>query len=118
MKYYYEVMKLIADGKPVSREVKLAMARVPHYIKTYKFNETYAAALISFIERNLYLQKGGEGLIKLQPEQKFWIEMLCFEYADGRPVITDLPIILGAGSGKSTFLAALAIAVMLIGSKK
>lgn len=118
MKYYYEVMKLIEDGKPVSREVKLAMARVPHYIKTYKFNETYAAALISFIERNLYLQKGGDGLIVLQPEQKFWIEMLCFEYPDGRPVITDLPIILGAGSGKSTFLAALAIAVMLIGSKK
>ena len=118
LKAYDKVCELIKNGKPVSKEVELAMKRVPHYIKKYKYNKRYINALISFMERNMYLQKGEHKLIQLQPEQKFWVEMLGFEHPDGRPVITDLPIILGAGSGKSTFLAALALAVMIIGSKR
>lgn len=118
MKYYDEVMKLVKNGKPISNEVSKALNRVPHYIDTYSYNSKYVSALITFIERNMYLQKGGNGKIKLQPEQKFWIEMLGFEHDDGRPVITDLPIIIGAGSGKSTFLATLALAVMIVGSRR
>lgn len=118
MKYFYKLLDLIRDGKPISNEVREALDRVPHYIATYKYNKKYVSALISFIEHNMWLQKGGEGKLKLQTEQKFWIEMMGFEYDDGRPVITDLPVIIGAGSGKSTFLAALSLAVMIVGSKR
>ena len=116
--YYYELLKLIRDGKPINKWVCKALDRVPHYLTTYKYNRDYVTALINFIENNMYLQKGGNGKLVLQTEQKFWIEMLGFEHDDGRPVITDLAIILGAGSGKSTFLASLSLAVMLVGSHR
>jgi phage terminase large subunit-like protein len=118
MKYYQEVINLVDSGKPISEEVGLALKRVPHYIKVYKYNHRWVSRIISFIEKNMWLQKGGDRLIKLEPEQKFWIEMMGFEHDDGRPVITDLPVIIGAGSGKSTFLACLSIAVMMVGSKR
>ena len=108
MYWYYEYLKLYRDGKPMSQWVIKALDRVPYYLSHYNYNERYPKRLISFMENSLYLQKGDTGSkMKLEIEQKFWIELLGFEYDDGRPVITDLGLIIGAGSGKSTFLRCL-----------
>jgi len=118
MNYFYEYVNLIAKGKPASQWVIKALDRVPHYLATYDYNERYPRRLIQFMEHSLYLQKGDTGEpMKLQTEQKFWIEMLGFE-KDGLPVISDLGLIIGAGSGKSTFMAGLALAVMLVDSHR
>ena len=116
VKYFYEYVNTLAAGKPYSKEVGQALDRVPYYIEHFKHNSNYTEALISFIENNLYTQKGDHKPLKLELEQKFWIELLGFEHDNGLPVITDLALIIGAGSGKSTFMAALALAVMLVGS--
>lgn len=119
MYWYYEYLKLYRDGKPMSQWVIKALDRVPYYLSHYNYNERYPKRLISFMENSLYLQKGDTGSkIKLEVEQKFWIELLGFEYDDGRPVITDLGLIIGAGSGKSTFMAGLALAVMIVDSHR
>ncbi len=118
MEHFYEYVNLIANGKPASKWVLKALDRVPHYLATYDYNERYPRRLIEFMEHSLYLQKGDTGeTIKLQTEQKFWIELLGFE-KDGLPVITDLGLIIGAGSGKSTFMAGLALAVMMVDSHR
>ena len=114
--YFYEYVNTLAAGKPYSVEVAQALDRVPYYIEHFKHNSDYTNALIAFIENNLYTQKGDHKPLKLELEQKFWIELLGFEHDNGLPVITDLALIIGAGSGKSTFMAALSIAVMLVGS--
>ena len=120
MKWFYEYLKIVRDGKPISREVRKALDRVPYYIAHFNYNKEYVTKIIAFIENNLYEQKGSSENnphpIKLQIEQKFWIELLGFEHDDGLPVINDLGLILGAGSGKSTFMACLGIAVMMVGS--
>lgn len=119
MYWYYEYLKLYRDGKPMSQWVIKALDRVPYYLSHYNYNERYPKRLISFMENSLYLQKGDTGSkIQLEIEQKFWIELLGFEYDDGRPVITDLGLIIGAGSGKSTFMAGLALAVMIVDSHR
>lgn len=118
--YFYDYINMIGrTHKPISYKLRLALDRVPHYIETYDLNEAYVQALIDFIQNNLYLQKGGHLPFILEPEQKFWIEMLGYEHKTTHvPVISDLGIIIGAGSGKSTFMAALSLAVMMVGSYK
>lgn len=119
MHWYYEYLKLYRDGKPMSQWVIKALDRVPYYLSHYNYNERYPKRLISFMENSLYLQKGDtSSKMKLEIEQKFWIELLGFEYDDGRPVITDLGLIIGAGSGKSTFMAGLSLAVMIVDSHR
>ena len=103
----------------MSQWVIKALDRVPYYLSHYNYNDRYPKRLISFMENSLYLQKGDTGSkMKLEVEQKFWIELLGFEYDDGRPVITDLGLIIGAGSGKSTFMAGLSLAVMIVDSHR
>lgn len=116
VKYFYDYVNTLAAGKPYSVEVGQALDRVPAYIERFSHDSAYTDALIAFIENNLYLQKGGHRRFVLQLEQKFWIELLGFKHPDGLPVITDLGLILGAGSGKSTFMAGLSLAVMMVGS--
>lgn len=122
MKWYYEYLKLVRDGKPMSIEAKQALDRIPQYLNRFDYDDTYPNKLISFIEGFIYLQKGDDNEsepIKLEVEQKFWIELFGFKYREnGRQVINDIGLIIGAGSGKSTFMASLAIAVMLVGSYK
>ena len=115
-KYFYNYVNMVAAGKPISDEVAKALDRAPYYIEHFHHNTRYTDALIAFIENNLYLQKGGHNKFILETEQKFWIEMLGYEHEDGLPVITDLGLIIGAGSGKSTFMAGLSLAVMMVGS--
>lgn len=116
VKYFYDYVNMVAAGKPISKEVAQALDRVPFYINHFEHNTKYTDALIAFIQNNLYTQKGGHEPFHLELEQKFWIEMLGYQHEDGLPVITDLAMIIGAGSGKSTFMAALSIAVMMVGS--
>lgn len=122
MKYFYEYLKLIKKGKKVSKEVKLALDRVPDYLNKFDFDESFPNAIINFIENFIYLQKGDINKnvpMKLQTEQKFWIELTGFKYKNSdRQVINDIGLILGAGSGKSTFMAALSLAYMIVGSYK
>ena len=121
MHWYYEYLKLIRDGKPVSRETGLALDRIPQYLNRFEYDPTYPTKLIAFIESFIYLQKGSTDNhpVQLTVEQKFWIELLGFDYPHThRQVITDIGLIIGAGSGKSTFMAALSIAVMMVGSHK
>ena len=121
MHWYYEYLKLIAQGKPVSEEVRLALDRIPGYLNLFDYDATYPNKIIDFIEHFIYLQKGATDNepMKLQTEQKFWMELMGFKHKDsGRQVINDIGLILGAGSGKSTFMAALGIAVMMVGSKQ
>lgn len=118
VKYFYDYVNMVAAGKPVSVEVSQGLDRVPYYIEHFDHDTAYTDALINFIENNLYTQKGDHNPLILELEQKFWIELLGFKHKDGHrlPVITDLGLILGAGSGKSTFMAALSIAVMMVDS--
>lgn len=119
MHWFYEYLKLIENGKPVSEEVKLALDRIPGYLNRFLYDPTYPEKIINFIEHFIYLQKGATDSkpMRLQVEQKFWIELMGFkDKKTGRQVIDDIGLILGAGSGKSTFMAALGIAVMMVGS--
>ena len=119
MHWFYEYLKLIRDGKPVSRETKLALDRIPQYLNRFDYKPDYPNKLIDFIQSFIYLQKGSteNHPMHLTVEQKFWIELLGFVYpGTNHQVITDVGLIIGAGSGKSTFMAALSIAVMMIGS--
>ena len=121
MHWFYEYLKLIERGKPVSEEVKLALDRIPGYLNRFLYDPTYPEKIINFIEHFIYLQKGATDSkpMRLQVEQKFWIELMGFkDKKTGRQVIDDIGLILGAGSGKSTFMAALGIAVMMVGSKQ
>lgn len=121
MHWFYEYLKLIRDGKPVSRETKLALDRIPQYLNRFDYKSEYPNKLIDFIQSFIYLQKGSteNHPMQLTVEQKFWIELLGFVYpGTNHQVITDVGLIIGAGSGKSTFMAALSIAVMMIGSHK
>ena len=121
MHWFYEYLKIIRDGKPVSRETKLSLDRIPQYLNRFDYDPTYPNKLIDFIESFIYLQKGStqNHPVELTIEQKFWIELLGFVYpGTKRQVITDIGLIIGAGSGKSTFMAALSIAVMIVGSHK
>ena len=107
MHWYYEYLKLIRDGKPVSRETKLALDRIPQYLNRFEYDPTYPTKLVDFIESFIYLQKGSTDNhpVRLTVEQKFWIELLGFVYPHThRQVITDIGLIIGAGSGKSTFI--------------
>lgn len=119
MHWFYEYLKLIERGKPVSEEVKLALDRIPGYLNRFLYDPEYPEKIINFIEHFIYLQKGATDSkpMRLQVEQKFWIELMGFkDKKTGRQVIDDIGLILGAGSGKSTFMAALGIAVMMVGS--
>lgn len=116
VKYFYEYVDMLAAGKPYSVEVGQALDRVPAYMAKFKHDSAYTDALIAFMENNLYTQKGGHAPLRLELEQKFWVEMLGYVDERGLSVITDLGLILGAGSGKSTFMAALSLAVMMVGS--
>lgn len=122
MKWFYEYLKLIRDGKLVAKEVKLALDRIPDYLNRFDYDPKFPNALINFIENFIYLQKGGtteNKPMRLQIEQKFWIELTGFKYKNSnRQVINDIGLILGAGSGKSTFMAALSLAYMIVGSFK
>lgn len=120
VKYFYDYVNMVAAGKPVSIEIAQALDRVPYYIENFDHDGAYTDALINFIENNLYTQKGDHKPLILELEEKFWIELLGFKHKDGHklPVITDLGIIVGAGSGKSTFMAALSIAVMMVDSQR
>jgi len=121
MKYFYEYLKLVKNGKPISKEVGQALDRIPEYLNRFNYNDSYPEAIIKFIQGSIYLQKGdtGSSPMVLEIEQKFWIELMGFQYKEnGRQVINDIGLIIGAGSGKSTFMAALALAVMIVGSKK
>lgn len=123
MKWYYEYLKLIRDGKPHSEYVGLALDRIPAYLDKFDYDDKYPQALISFIETHIYLQKGDDDVsdtpMQLEVEQKFWIELFgIVDRETGRQVINDIGLIIGAGSGKSTFMAALSLAVMIVGSYK
>lgn len=115
-KYYYDYLRLLVN-KPHSKEIQKAMDRMPYYENHFKYNNEFVDSIINFIEGMIYLQKGGEGKkFKLLTEQKFWISLLGYEDENDVPVITELPVILGAGSGKTTLMAALALALEMIGS--
>lgn len=116
---FYNYVNMIAQtNKPISKAVRQALDRVPFYLDKFNYNADYPNAIINFIESFIYLQKGGTSSkpMKLQTEQKFWISLLGLEDKDGLPVINDIALVLGAGSGKSTFVAALSLAVMMVGS--
>lgn len=122
MKWYYEYLKLVRDGKPMSIEAKQALDRIPQYLNKFEYDDTYPKALISFIEGFIYLQKGDDEEshpMRLQVEQKFWLELFGFvDPNTHRQIINDIGLVIGAGSGKSTFMAALSLAVMMVGSYK
>jgi len=104
----------------MSIEAKQALDRIPQYLNKFDYDETYPNALISFIESFIYLQKGDDEEshpLRLQVEQKFWLELFGFvDKKTHRQIINDIGLILGAGSGKSTFMASVALAVMMVGS--
>ena len=106
----------------MSIEAKQALDRIPQYLNKFEYDDTYPKALISFIEGFIYLQKGDDEEshpMRLQVEQKFWLELFGFVDPDThRQIINDIGLVIGAGSGKSTFMAALSLAVMMVGSYK
>lgn len=95
-KYFIDYLKL-TKTKPISKEIRLALDRIPKFEIMYDFNEEYVDKLIAFMENFIYLQKGGDGdRFKLLTEQKFWVSLFGYTKKDGVPAITELPIIVGA----------------------
>lgn len=120
MDYFFEYVDYIAKtGKPISNAVRQALDRVPLYLMRFHYRKEYPEALVHFIESFIYLQKGGGSAkpMKLQPEQKFWLSLFGLVDDKGHQVVNDIALVLGAGSGKSTFVAALSLAVMMVGSE-
>lgn len=94
--YFIEYLKLVKT-KPISKEISLALDRIPMFENMYSFNKEYVDKLISFMESFIYLQKGGDGgRFKLLTEQKFWVSLFGYAKENGVPAITELPIIVGA----------------------
>lgn len=97
--YFIEYLKLVKT-KPISKEISLALDRIPMFENMYSFNKEYVDKLISFMESFIYLQKGGDGgRFKLLTEQKFWVSLFGYAKENGVPAITELPIIVGARLG-------------------
>ena len=46
MKWYYEYLKLVRAGKPMSIEAKQALDRIPQYLNKFEYDDTYPKALI------------------------------------------------------------------------
>ena len=93
MKYFYEYLKLVKNGKPISKEVGQALDRITEYLNRFNYNNSYPEAIIKFIQGSIYLQKGdtGSSPMVLEIEQKFWIELMGFQYKEnGRQVINDI----------------------------
>lgn len=94
--YFIDYLKLVKT-KPISKEISLALDRIPMFENMYSFNKEYVDKLISFMESFIYLQKGGDGgRFKLLTEQKFWVSLFGYAKENGVPAITELPIIVGA----------------------
>ncbi|WP_083611820.1 terminase TerL endonuclease subunit, partial [Brucella sp. CMUL 015] len=77
---------------------------------------------IEFTEKNFYLTTGDLRLIKLEPEQKWWVElMLGYDMIDekGRQVqlTTEFFLNLGRGSGKSSFMGSRELHWMTLGGQ-
>lgn len=94
--YFIDYLKLVKT-KPISKEISLALDRIPMFENMYSFNKEYVDKLIAFMENFIYLQKGGDGgRFKLLTEQKFWVSLFGYAKENGVPAITELPIIVGA----------------------
>ena len=45
MKYFYEYLKLVKNGKPISKEVGQALDRIPEYLNRYMHRQSSLNAL-------------------------------------------------------------------------
>lgn len=118
---YYDYLRLVRDGKPINHLISLMLDRVPAYLNNFDYRPDLPNKMIQFIEGAMYTQKGANtDNFKLQLEQKFLLHMVFGFYKPGtkKRVIKELPLIIGAGSGKSTFTAGIALARMIIGSER
>lgn len=82
----------------------------------YQYRPDIVDNVINFIESQVYMTTGTLGLIKLQPAQKWWMELWWGYYTnDGAALIEETMLVIIRGAGKSTLMAALEAYWLLYG---
>ena len=82
----------------------------------YKYRPEVVESAISFIENEFWQTTGSLELIKLQPVQKWWLELWFGYYtADGDLLINETFLNIIRGAGKSTIMAAVEMFWMIYG---
>lgn len=122
MKYLNELRKYneengVLINTPIARAMEKheriharAMAGV------YQYKPGHVEKAIEFIENEFYKTTGVLELIKLQPAQKWWLELWFGYYtADGDVLINETFLNIIRGAGKSTIMAAVEIYWMIYG---
>ena len=85
----------------------------------YKYNPRRVETAIRFVENEFYLTTGGLQLIKLQPVQKWWFELIFGYYTlEGHILINEIFLNIIRGAGKSTLLAALELSWAIVSGVK
>lgn len=118
MKYRDELIAYDKEhGVQHNADIERAI-RKQEYIHNHKdsvYKPEEVENVINFIESEFRQTKGQRENIKLQPTQKWWIEIL-FGYYDkeGHILINEIFINIIRGAGKSTLMAAIVITWMLL----
>ena len=82
----------------------------------YQYRPEVVESAISFIENEFWQTTGSLELIKLQPAQKWWLELWFGYYtADGDILINETFLNIIRGAGKSTIMAAVEMFWMIYG---
>ena len=82
----------------------------------YQYRPEVVESAISFIENEFWQTTGSLELIKLQPAQKWWLELWFGYYtAEGDVLINETFLNIIRGAGKSTIMAAVEMFWMIYG---
>lgn len=81
----------------------------------YEYRPEIVDAVIEFIENEFWKTTGSLELIKLQPVQKWWLELWFGYYVDGNVLINETFLNIIRGAGKSTIMAAVEMYWMIYG---
>lgn len=122
MKYLNELLEYDkAHGVRHSKAIERAIQKHKRIHKRalegkYQYRPDIVENVINFIESQVYMTTGTLGLIKLQPAQKWWMELWWGYYTnDGSALIEETMLVIIRGAGKSTLMSALEAYWLLYG---
>lgn len=122
MKYLNELLEYDKKhGVRHSKAIERAIAKHKRIHKralegTYQYRPDIVENVIQFCESQVYMTTGTLGLLKLQPTQKWWMELWWGYYTlDGSALIEETLLTIIRGAGKSTLMAAVEAYWLLYG---
>lgn len=122
MKYLNELLEYdkahgVRHSKAIERAIKKHKRIHQRALDgVYQYRPDIVENVINFIESQVYMTTGTLGLIKLQPAQKWWMELWWGYYTNGgSALIEETLLTIIRGAGKSTLMAAVEAYWLLYG---